>query len=42
MKQPKIYVFAGPNGAGKSTLTERILKNKQMIINPDVIAKEEG
>jgi predicted ABC-type ATPase len=38
--KPQLVVIAGPNGAGKSTLSERFIFRKIIIINPDVIAKE--
>lgn len=39
MSQPQLWVIAGPNGAGKSTLSEKYLKGRLIVINPDEIAK---
>jgi predicted ABC-type ATPase len=39
---PQLWVFAGPNGAGKSTLVARYLRDRQPVVNPDVIASDIG
>lgn len=36
----EMYVFAGCNGAGKSTLIEHYDGAFDIIVNPDVIAKQ--
>ncbi|WP_246066953.1 zeta toxin family protein [Paenibacillus koleovorans] len=40
MLEPELYVFAGCNGAGKSTLIEHYGQAFDVIINPDLIAKQ--
>lgn len=40
MNQPQLWVIAGPNGAGKSTLSDKYLKGRLSIVNPDEIAKQ--
>lgn len=37
---PELYVFAGCNGAGKSTLIEHYGQAFDIIVNPDLIAKQ--
>ncbi len=40
MSQPQLWVVAGPNGAGKSTLSDKYLKGRLTLVNPDEIAKQ--
>lgn len=40
MARPQLWVFAGPNGAGKSTLTDRFVRDRIPIVNPDNIARD--
>lgn len=38
----RLWVVAGPNGAGKSTLVDRYLRSGLPVVNPDVIAAQDG
>lgn len=40
--KPQLWIVAGPNGAGKSTLVAQHALARQIIINPDDIAKRIG
>jgi predicted ABC-type ATPase len=40
MREPELCVFAGCSGAGKSTLIEHYGQSFDILINPDMIAKQ--